>query len=93
MRYSISNTAEYGDLTRGPRLITQETRDEMKKILREIQSGAFAKEWMDENRTGRSNLTEMRNVARNHPVEEVGEKLRSMMPWIQRGRLVDKAVN
>ncbi len=93
MRYSISNTAEYGDLTRGPRLITEETRKEMKKILSEIQSGAFAKEWMDENRAGRSNLTEMRNTARNHPVEEVGEKLRSMMPWIQQGRLVDKAVN
>ena len=93
MRYSISNTAEYGDLTRGPRIITEETRAEMKKILQEIQSGEFAREWMDENRTGGSKFEKMRATARAHPVEEVGEKLRAMMPWIQQGKLVDKAVN
>ena len=93
MRYSISNTAEYGDLTRGSRLITDQTRAEMKKILQEIQSGEFAREWMDENRSGGGNFDRMRANARQHPVEEVGEKLRSMMPWIQRGKLVDKSVN
>ena len=93
MRYSISNTAEYGDLTRGSRLITDQTRAEMKKILQEIQSGEFAREWMDENRSGAANFDRMRATARQHPVEEVGEKLRSMMPWIQRGKLVDKSVN
>jgi len=93
MRYSISNTAEYGDLTRGSRLITDQTRAEMKKILQEIQSGEFAREWMDENRSGGGNFHRMRATARQHPVEEVGEKLRSMMPWIQRGKLVDKSVN
>jgi len=93
MRYSISNTAEYGDLTRGARLITDETRKEMKKILDEIQSGKFAQEWMNENQSGGKNLEAMRKAARAHPVEEVGDKLRSMMPWIQRGKLVDKALN
>ncbi len=93
MRYSISNTAEYGDLTRGSRLITGETRAEMKKILAEIQSGEFAKEWMDENRSGGANFKKLRTDARQHPIEDVGQKLRSMMPWIQRGRLVDKSVN
>ena len=93
MRYSISNTAEYGDLTRGSRLITDQTRAEMKKILQEIQSGEFAREWMDENRSGGGNFDRLRAAARQHPVEEIGEKLRSMMPWIQRGKLVDKSVN
>jgi ketol-acid reductoisomerase len=93
MRYSISNTAEYGDMTRGPRLITDETRAEMKKILQDIQSGEFAREWMAENRSGGGNFDRLRENARQHPVEEVGEKLRSMMPWIQRGKLVDKSVN
>ena len=93
MRYSISNTAEYGDMTRGPRLITDQTRAEMKKILQEIQSGEFAREWMAENRSGGVNFDRMRETARQHPVEEIGEKLRSMMPWIQKGKLVDKSVN
>jgi ketol-acid reductoisomerase len=93
MRYSISNTAEYGDMTRGPRLITDQTRAEMKRILQDIQSGEFAREWMAENRSGGGNFDRLRAAARQHPVEEVGEKLRSMMPWIQRGKLVDKSVN
>lgn len=93
MRYSISNTAEYGDLTRGPRLITDRTREEMRKILMEIQSGQFAREWMEESRTGGENFNRLRTVAQQHPIEEVGNRLRSMMPWIQKGKLVDKSVN
>jgi len=93
MRYSISNTAEYGDLTRGPRLITDDTRDEMRRILKEIQSGQFANEWMDENRSGGKSFDSLRAVGQKHEIEAVGEKLRSMMPWIQQGKLVDKSVN
>jgi len=93
MRYSISNTAEYGDLTRGPRVVTGATKAEMKKILSEIQSGAFAKEWMDENANGCSNFYAMREEGEQHPIEEVGAKLRGMMPWIAANRIVDKSRN
>ena len=93
MRYSISNTAEYGDLTRGPRIVNDRTRAEMKKILEEIQSGKFAREWMEENATGGARFKALREVGRTHQVEQVGEKLRSMMPWIQAGRVVDTSVN
>jgi ketol-acid reductoisomerase len=93
MRYSISNTAEYGDFSRGPRIVTDETRKEMKKILSEIQNGEFAREWMGENRTGASVLKAKRRIARSHPIEEVGERLRGMMPWIKANRLVDQAKN
>ncbi|OGI48929.1 MAG: ketol-acid reductoisomerase [Candidatus Muproteobacteria bacterium RBG_16_65_34] len=93
MRYSISNTAEYGDYTRGPRIITEQTKAEMKKILKEIQSGQFAKEWMAENETGGKRFPEMRAQAAKHPIEEVGSKLREMMPWIQARRIVDKSKN
>lgn len=93
MRYSISNTAEYGDYTRGPRIITEQTKAEMKKILKEIQSGQFAKEWMAENETGGKRFPEMRLQAAKHPIEEVGGKLREMMPWIKANKLVDKAKN
>ena len=82
MRFSISNTAEYGDMTRGPRVITDETRESMRKILGEIQSGEFAKEWIAENRAGAENFNRMREEAAGHQVEEVGRELRSMMPWI-----------
>jgi ketol-acid reductoisomerase len=82
MRYSISNTAEYGDLTRGPRVINQETRAEMRRILDEIQSGAFAREWLLENRVGRPTFTALARRGAEHPVEEVGRRLRSMMSWI-----------
>lgn len=82
MRYSISNTAEYGDYTRGPRIITEQTRQEMKKILHEIQSGQFAKEWILENRAGQASFKATRRVERTHPVEEVGKRLRSLMNWI-----------
>jgi ketol-acid reductoisomerase len=83
MRYSISNTAEYGDLTRGPRIITEETRKEMKKILSEIQNGQFAKEWMLENKVGRPTFNAIARRQADHPIEEVGRKLRSMMSWIK----------
>ncbi len=93
MRYSISNTAEYGDYTRGPRVITEQTKAEMKKILKEIQSGQFAKEWMAENETGGKRFPEMRARGAGHPIEEVGAKLREMMPWIKAHKIVDKSKN
>jgi ketol-acid reductoisomerase len=83
MRYSISNTAEYGDMTRGPRVIGPESRAAMKKILADIQSGEFAKEWIAENRAGGENFQRMREEAAGHQVEEVGKELRDMMPWIE----------
>jgi ketol-acid reductoisomerase len=82
MRYSISNTAEYGDYTRGPRIINEETRKEMKRILSEIQSGQFAREWILENRAGRPGFLATKRRERQHPVEEVGKRLRSLMTWI-----------
>ena len=82
MRYSISNTAEYGDMTRGPRVITDETRAAMRKILDEIQSGDFAREWIAENRAGGENFDRMRTEAAGTPIESVGKELRGMMPWI-----------
>jgi ketol-acid reductoisomerase len=82
MRYSISNTAEFGDYTRGPRIITAETKAEMKKILREIQTGQFAREWILENRAGAPAFKASRRLERKHPVEQVGQKLRSLMKWI-----------
>jgi ketol-acid reductoisomerase len=84
MRYSISDTAEYGDYTRGPRVVTDQTRAEMKKILSEIQSGQFAKEWLDENRTGRKRFLSLREKAKDQPVERVGAELRSMMPFLKK---------
>jgi ketol-acid reductoisomerase len=93
MRYSISNTAEYGDMTRGKRVVGQETRDAMKKILADIQSGAFAEEWMTEHRCGQPHFRELRKEASKHPVEDVGSKLRSLMPWLASNRLVDRSRN
>ena len=93
MRYSISNTAEYGDLTRGPRIVNSATKDEMKKILAEIQSGKFAKEYIDEYKSGNSNFDRMRSDGEKHPIETVGAELRSMMPWISANKLVDKNKN
>ena len=83
MRYSISNTAEYGDYTRGPRVVTDETRQEMKRILGEIQDGTFAREWIAENRAGQENFLRMRAEQADKPVEHTGKELRSMMDWIQ----------
>ena len=82
MRYSVSNTAEYGDYTRGPRIVTEETKREMKKILSEIQTGQFAKEWILENRANQPTFQAMRRRDREHLIEKVGKDLRSMMPWI-----------
>ena len=84
MRRRVSNTACYGDLTRGPRIITDKTRKTMKKILKEIQSGKFAKEWINENETGRKNFDKLMEEGDNHHIEEVGKKLREMMPWMEK---------
>ncbi|HKX12725.1 MAG TPA: hypothetical protein VJP40_06200, partial [bacterium] len=89
MRYSISDTAEYGDLTRGPRIIDSKARHEMEKILGEIQSGAFAKEYIQEKESGAANMNLLRKKGENHPIEQVGAKLRSMMPWLGGG--IDKS--
>jgi ketol-acid reductoisomerase len=86
MRYSISDTAEYGDLTRGPRVITPETKATMKEILGEIQSGQFADEWVAESESGRANYHRMQEEGKAHPIETVGAQLRSMMPWISAGK-------
>ena len=93
MRFSISDTAEYGDLTRGPRVINDGVRAEMKKILADIQSGRFAKEWVLENTAGQPSFKAMRKLMAEHPIEQVGEKLRAMMPWIKANKLVDKSRN
>jgi ketol-acid reductoisomerase len=84
MRYSVSDTAEYGDYTRGPRIVNQQTRDEMKKILSEIQSGQFAREWIAENKTGRHKFLAMRESAREQPIERVGRELREMMTFLKK---------
>jgi ketol-acid reductoisomerase len=93
MRYSISNTAEYGDLTRGPRIITEQTKQQMGKILKEIQTGEFAREFILENQANAATLKAKRRIGRQHLIEEVGEKLREMMPWIKANRLVDTSKN
>jgi len=93
MRYSISNTAEYGDLTRGKRVIGPEVSQAMKKILGDIQSGNFADEWINEYKCGMPHFSELRKEAGNHPLEKVGANLRSMMPWLAQNRLVDKSKN
>jgi len=91
MRYSISNTAQFGDLTRGPRVITEETKQEMKKILNEIQSGEFAREWMLECKANKPVFNALTKKGERHSIEEVGGKLRGMMPWLKKGKLVDKS--
>jgi len=93
MRYSISNTAEYGDYSRGPKVIDASTRARMKFILDDIQSGRFATEWMQENTAGQPSFKAMRRREAEHPIEEIGAKLREMMPWISEARLVDKSKN
>jgi ketol-acid reductoisomerase len=93
MRYSISNTAEYGDYTRGPRIVTDETKREMKRILDDIQSGRFARDWVQECNAGQPSFKALRRRSADHPIEDVGAKLRAMMPWIASNRLVDKTKN
>ncbi|MDP9128162.1 MAG: ketol-acid reductoisomerase [Pseudomonadota bacterium] len=93
MNYSISNTAEYGNYTRGPRIVTEETKREMKRVLDDIQSGRFARDWMLENQAGQPSFKAMRKRAAEHPIEKIGAKLRAMMPWIAKNKLVDRTVN
>jgi ketol-acid reductoisomerase len=93
MWYTVSNTAEYGGLTRGPRIITQETKEEMRRILKEIQTGRFAQEFVAENQAGAPTIKAERRISQAHPIEEVGARLRAMMPWIQEKALVDKDKN
>jgi ketol-acid reductoisomerase len=91
--YSVSNTAEYGGLTRGSRIVTDETKREMKRILEEIQTGKFAREFVTENQAGAPGIKAMRRLTAEHGIEEVGARLRAMMPWIQANRLVDRTRN
>ena len=93
MRYSISNTAEYGDISTGPRIITDETKAEMKRVLKDIQSGRFVKNFVLDNRAGQPELKAARKAAAAHPIEKVGAELRAMMPWIAKNKLVDKEKN
>ncbi len=93
MNYSISNTAEYGEYVTGPRIITSETKAEMKRVLEDIQSGKFARDWMLENKVNQASFKATRNRAAEHQIEAVGEKLRGMMPWIKEKALVDKSKN
>ena len=93
MNYSISNTAEFGEYVSGPRIVTDETRAEMRRVLKDIQTGAFTSEWIRENKAGQPKFKATRRLNDAHPIEEVGEKLRGMMPWIKAGALVDKDKN
>jgi ketol-acid reductoisomerase len=93
MNYSISNTAEFGEYISGPRIITSETKEEMKRVLKDIQSGRFTRDWMLENRVHQTSFKATRRRNAEHPIEKVGEQLRGMMPWIGANRLVDKAKN
>jgi ketol-acid reductoisomerase len=93
MNYSISNNAEYGEITRGPRIVTEESKREMKRILSEIQTGQYAREFVLENRAGAPMLLAQRRNLAAHQIEQVGEKLRAMMPWIKKNKLVDQAKN
>jgi ketol-acid reductoisomerase len=93
MNYSISNTAEYGEYVTGPRIITKETKAEMKRVLADIQQGRFVRDFMLENAAGQSTMKARRTILGEHQIEEVGGRLRAMMPWITKGKLVDKARN
>jgi ketol-acid reductoisomerase len=93
MRYSISNTAEYGDYKTGPRLVTDDTKREMKRVLEDIQSGRFVRDFMLENQAGQPSFKAMRRRSAEHPIEKVGKKLRELMPWIGKNKLVDRTVN
>ena len=93
MNYSISNTAEYGEYVSGKKIVDSKTKEKMKEVLKDIQSGKFAKQWMEECKGGQKNFLKMRAELANHPVEKVGKKLRDLMPWIGKNKLVDKAKN
>jgi ketol-acid reductoisomerase len=93
MRYSISNTAEYGDYKTGTRIVTEETKAEMKRVLEDIQQGKFVKDFITDNRAGNPEMKAYRGLSERHPIESVGRELRAMMPWMREGQLVDKAKN
>jgi len=93
MNYSISNTAEYGEYVTGRKIIDSKTKERMKEVLKDIQSGKFTKQWMDENKNGQKNFLKMRKELSEHPIEKVGKKLRDLMPWIGKNKLVDKSKN
>ena len=93
MNYSISNTAEYGEYVSGKRIVDNKTKEKMKSVLKDIQSGKFTKAWMDECKSGQKIFAKMRKDLANHPIEKVGKDLRAMMPWISKNKLVDKDRN
>jgi ketol-acid reductoisomerase len=93
MNYSVSNTAEYGEYVSGPRVIPPEAKAEMKRVLGDIQSGRFVRDWMLENKVNQTSFKATRRRLAEHPIEQVGEKLRAMMPWIAKNKLVDKSRN
>jgi ketol-acid reductoisomerase len=93
MNYSISNTAEYGEYVSGKRIVDDKTKERMKEVLKDIQSGKFTKQWMDENKNGQKNFLQMRKELSEHPIEKIGAKLRGLMPWIAKNKLVDKNKN
>ena len=93
MNYSISNTAEYGEYISGKRIVDSKTKEKMKEVLKDIQSGKFTKQWMDEHKSGQKNFLKMRKDLADHPIEKVGKELRAMMPWIGKNKLVDKDKN
>ena len=93
MNYSISNTAEYGEYITGKKIIDPKTKERMKEVLKDIQSGKFAKQWMNENKNGQKNFLKMRKELAEHPIEKVGKKLRELMPWIGKNKLVDRSKN
>ena len=93
MNYSISNTAEYGEYVSGKRIVDSKTKEKMKEVLKDIQSGKFTKQWMDEHKSGQKNFLKMREDLADHPIEKVGKELRAMMPWIGKNKLVDKDKN
>ncbi len=93
MNYSISNTAEYGEYVSGKKIIDDKTKERMKEVLKDIQSGKFTKDWMKENEAGQKNFLQMRKDLADHPIEQVGEKLRALMPWISKNKIIDKSKN
>ena len=93
MNYSISNTAEYGEYVSGRRIVDYKTKERMKEVLKDIQSGKFTKDWMKENENGQKNFLQMRKELSEHPIEQVGEKLRALMPWISKNKIIDKSKN
>ena len=93
MNYSISNTAEYGEYVSGKKIVDDKTKERMKEVLKDIQSGKFTKDWMKENEAGQKNFLQMRKDPADHPIEQVGEKLRALMPWISKNKIIDKSKN